>query len=167
MPPGTGCSPRKVDTYFDLYVAGVWNVFRVARLLLISLITRFTDHSEEHDSYVKYLRTANCIVEDIIASIPYHLTDNLQAFLLTISQNLKITDPGKFLGGLLLIHPLYIVSGLPFVSEQIRKYMRTCLAWIGSEMGFGQATLLSNVSGIRSSTEPSQRLTLEDLDSWC
>lgn len=32
-----GYWPGKVETYFDLYVAGVWNIFRTARLLLIAL----------------------------------------------------------------------------------------------------------------------------------
>jgi hypothetical protein len=144
-PPGAGCWPGKVDTYFDLYVAGVWNVFRVARLLIVALIIKLSEASEENEDCSEYIRTVNCIVDDVISSVPYHLTDNLQVFLGTSSLNKEIMDSGKFLGGLLLIHPLYIVSELPFVSGDMRDYMRTCLAWIGSEMGFGQATLLSNV----------------------
>jgi len=35
---GVGYWPGRVDTYFDLYVAGVWNTSRTARFLLINLI---------------------------------------------------------------------------------------------------------------------------------
>ncbi|KAE9380961.1 hypothetical protein N431DRAFT_323148 [Stipitochalara longipes BDJ] len=148
LPPGAGYWPGKVDTYFDLYVSGVWNVYRIARLLLIALIIKLSNASGENDACVEYIHTANCIVEDVVASIPYHLADNLQVFLSSIPPNNGFMDPGKFLGGLLLIHPLYIASELPFISEQIRSYMRTCLAWIGSDMGFGQATLLSKTPNV-------------------
>lgn len=81
----------------------------------------------------------------MIASIPYHLTDSLQAFLCQLSSNTGIADPGKFVGGLLLMHPLYIASEMPFVPELMRVYLRGSLAWIGTNMGFRQATLLANV----------------------
>ncbi len=139
---------EKVDTYFDLYVAGVWNVFRVARLLIVALIIKLSEASEENEDCSEYISTVNCIVEAIISSVPYHLTGNLHVFLGTSSLNKEIIDSGSLLGGLLLIHPLSIVSELPFISRDMRDHMRTCLAWIGSEMGFGQATLLSNVREI-------------------
>ena len=140
-----GYWPGKVDTYFDLYVAAVWNVFRAARLLLNALIIKVSDALGENDTCAEHIRTANDIVENMIASIPYHLTDNLQVFLSQLSKKSEITDPGKYLGGLLLMHPLYVASEMPFVHARMRDYTRKCLAWIGSNMGFGQATLLANV----------------------
>lgn len=142
-----GFWPGKVDTYFDLYVAGVWNIFRAARLLLLTLITKL---SAQNDDCSNLIKTACCVTEDILASIPYHIIENLPDFLcqtVRMPANTSVLDPGKYLGGLLLIHPLYVVSEqkeiLPF---QMRNYVRTCLSWIGSNMGFGQATLFANVS---------------------
>ncbi|KAM0477526.1 hypothetical protein ACHAPX_005839 [Trichoderma viride] len=46
-----GFWPGRVDTYFDLYVAGVWNIFRAARLLFISLIMKLS-YSWGHGRFV-------------------------------------------------------------------------------------------------------------------
>lgn len=140
-----GCWPGKVDAYFDLFVAGVWNVFRAARLLLLALIIRLSDAIQDKDSRTDHVHTANGIAKDIIASIPYHLADNLQIFLNAVPTETEITNPGRSLGGLLLIHPLYVTSQIPFLPENMREYMRRCLIWIGSNMGLGQADLLAKV----------------------
>ena len=129
--------PGKVDTYFDLYVAGVWNIFRAARLLLIALIIKVSDSCDEY-----YIHTAKNMAKDILASIPYHLTDNLQVFL---NEGREITKRGRSLGGLLLMHPLYIASEMPFLPEEIRANIRRCLLWIGENMGVGQAVMLARV----------------------
>ena len=144
-----GYSPGRVDTYFDLYVAGVWNIFRAARLLLIALIINLLNILENNDSCADHIHTAKHIFEDMVASVPYHLADNLQAFLCELTTSTEITQPGRSLGGLVLIHPLYVASSMPFLPEQMREYLRRCLTWIGSHMGFGQATLLAKVRDIR------------------
>ena len=140
-----GYWPGKVDTYFDLYVAGVWNIFRSARLLLIALIMKHSDMVRNSENYIKYTRKANTIVKEMIASIPFHLADNLQVFRSQLSEDTRVIEPGKYLGGLLLIHPLYVASEMSFVPETMREYLRRCLEWIGLNMGFGQATLLASV----------------------
>lgn len=142
--------PVNVDTYFDLYVAGVWNIFRVARLILLSLIIKLSAILGKKENCIEFISAGNCILEDMLASIPYHLINNLPAFVSLLSNETEITEPGRYLGGLLLMHPLYVVSEIPFVPEPARDYMRKCLAWIGSNMGIGQATLLANVSELRS-----------------
>lgn len=140
-----GFWPGRVDTYFDLYVAGVWNIFRAARLLLISLIIKLSAILGDTDDLSWHIHRARSIAQDIASSIPYHLTDDLYAFLNEFGTSMEIRDPGRFLGGLLLIHPLYVASHTPILSEEIRKYMHRCLEWIGSNMGLGQASLLAKV----------------------
>jgi hypothetical protein len=135
----------KVDTYLDLYVASVWNIFRAARLLLIAIIIKLSGTLESDESSVDYLYIADRIAEDIVASVPYHLVDNLPSFLSKLAVSTEITDPGRSLGGLLLMHPLYIASKILFLSRDTREYMRRCLIWIGSNMGLSQATLLAKV----------------------
>lgn len=140
-----GFWPGNVDTYFDLYVAGVWNIFRAARLLLIALIIKLSDTPGGNGSCADYIHAANCIVEDMVASVPYHLTDNLPDFLSELKTSTEIRDPGRFLGGLLLMHPLYVASKMPFLSKQMLEYIKACLLWVGSHMGIGQASLLAKV----------------------
>jgi hypothetical protein len=139
----------KVHTYLDLYVASAWNIFRAARLLLLTLIIKLSGTLGSDESYVDHLHTTNRIVEDIVASVPYHLVDNLPGFLSKLAASTEITDPGRPLGGLLLMHPLYVASKTPFLSRNIREYMRKCLKWIGSNMGLAQATLLAMVREAR------------------
>jgi hypothetical protein len=144
-----GYWPGKVDTYFDLYVAGVWNIFRAARLLLVALIIKLSDSLGDNESCIDHIHAANRIVKDMVASVPYHLADNLQVFLSELATSTEITKPGRLLGGLLLMHPLYVASKMPFLPEKMQEYMRRCLTWIGSNMGFGQATLLAKVREVR------------------
>ena len=141
-----GYWPGKVDTYFDLYVAGVWNIFRAARLLLFALIIELAKNVGDVETHHDHIHIANSTVEDIAASIPYHLADNLQVFMSEVTKNVGISEPGKLLGGLLLMHPLYVASSMPFLCQNMREYLRQCLLWIGSNMGLGQATLLATVS---------------------
>lgn len=142
-----GYWPGRVDTYFDLSIAGVWNISRTAQLLLLSMLVTLSYELNDGRASDVYTEAANRLVGDIIASIPYHLTDNLHAFLDDRRLNLGvIKERGKTLGGLLLIHPLYIASRVPFLPEDTRQYLKRCLLWIGSNMGVGQATLLAHVS---------------------
>ncbi|PVH86156.1 hypothetical protein DL98DRAFT_510819 [Cadophora sp. DSE1049] len=135
-----GYWPGTIDTYFDLYVAGVWNIFRTARLLLLNILLSTPD---KYGNLAQFVKTANHIVEDIFASIPYHLADNLPVFVDGIGRKETI-DPGRTLGGLLLMYPLYAVSTLTFLCDKTREYTRACLQWIGEEMGIGQAGLMAN-----------------------
>lgn len=153
---GVGYWPGRVDAYFDLYVAGVWNTSRTARLLLISLILKLSkllndnqDHSREHED-------ALILVEDILASIPYHLAEDLQTFLRDMGKN-TIMNPGRPVGGLLLMHPIYVASTLLIVPQQMREYMRECLVWIGTHMGIGQASVFAKVGAFVSSAGPLSR----------
>jgi hypothetical protein len=54
---------------------------------------------------------------------------------------------GRPVGGLLLMYTLYVLLTLPIVEPKLKVYIRDCLAWIGTHMGIGQATILSKVKG--------------------
>lgn len=142
--PRVGYWPGSVHTYFDLYVAGVWNIFRAARLSLLALIVKLSEARGESSSH--HVRVTTCVVDDIIASVPYHLTESLPAFVRQLESGTDIRVPGRFVGGLLLMHPLYVASQMQFLPADMRQYLRACLLWIGSNMGIGQATVLANVS---------------------
>jgi hypothetical protein len=150
-----GYWPGRVDTYYDLYVASVWNITRIARLVLCDLSIRLSsnipnnrvDHSREHEETQR-------LVTDILASIPYHLFANLQAFLQGAGKGAtKISNPGKPVGGLLLMNSLEVASRLAIVPPCVRDYMRDCLDWIGVNMGIGQASLMARTAATRARTQ--------------
>ena len=141
---GVGTWPGNIDTYFDFYVAGAWNGFRIARLLLVDLIIELSDPV----SAAEYVVTGQRTAQDLAASVPYHLAESLPEYLRSAKQGQEISkaQSGKVLGGLILMHPLYIASRMRYLSPHLQEYFRVCLEWIGDHMGIGQATLLSRVS---------------------
>ena len=147
-----GCWLGKVDMYFDLYVAGVWNTARMARILLLDLILKLSNalngnHNCSHEHQDSLRGVALRLVEDTISSIPFSLAEDLHIFLQDREKDSTRARmrPGIPVGGLLLMHPIYIVSRLSIVPENIREYMRDCLDWIGTNMGIGQASVFAKV----------------------
>lgn len=135
--------PGRVDTYESLYTAGIWNAARTAQLLLITLIAKLSDEIPDTSAVVATMHEANSIIKDMMASIPYHFTHDLYAFI--DSAEIDVTEPGRTLGGLLIMHPLYVAAQVPWVSECSKDYLRRCLAWIANNMGIAQADKLAQV----------------------
>ncbi|KAF2228418.1 hypothetical protein EV356DRAFT_538131 [Viridothelium virens] len=144
-----GLWPGQIDAYFDLYVAAVWNTFRAVRLQLIALTLDLSKAvNDDQDDTCEQL-DAHRLLQDMISSIPYHLTEDLHGFLRAVEKNTVVMHAGRDVGGLLLMHPLYIVSKLLIVPPQMRDYMRSCLTWIGESMGIGQASLFAKDTEFR------------------
>ena len=155
--PGVGYWPGRVDSYFDLYVAGVWNTSRIARVLLINVILKLSRILNDKQNHTREHQDALQLVEDIVSSIPFHLAEDLPSFLHRLEQfevgkaemgkesAAAILSPGRPVGGLLLMHPLYVASKLSIVPQQMREYMKDCLEWIAKHMGIGQASLFARV----------------------
>lgn len=154
------CSGR-IDSYFDCkcslaycwaicltttdYVAAVWNTYRKSRLLILEIIVRCKSILIDVPNAQDDLTTALILVEDIIASIPYQLSTDRLSLDSKSNGDMPTILPGKSIGGLLLLHPLWVITATSIVPLEIRARMRECLAWIGLTMGIGQATLLSQV----------------------
>ena len=121
--------PTRVDVYYDLSAAGVWNTYRAVRCTLISL-TMSLSKSIGGSELLRYPRPeADRLFDDFSASIPFHLTEDLPSYLKDGGEQSVLQDLGKSLGGLLLMHPLYVLSQLDIVQPQTRQRMRDCLAW--------------------------------------
>lgn len=135
----------KIDTYLDLSIAGVWNTYRTARLVLLNIIAEVSSFTEEKPDLSQQQQEALKVVEGIFASIPYQLTDDLPLYLSDIGKDTELTSPGRLVGGLLLMYPLHIASNLSIVPSPMQEYARSCLEWIGVHMGNGQASLLAKV----------------------
>jgi len=137
----------RVDAYLDLYVAAVWNMYRKARLMILSVIIRCSKRLEEKNSCHAEKGEVEELTNDMAAAFPFHLSQNLATFIKQAESGLELTiAPGRSIGGLLLMHPLFVTSNLSVVPPQLQARMRECLAWIGTHMGIGQATLLSSTS---------------------
>ena len=145
--PSVGYWPGKAEAYFDPYVAGVWNTSRTARLLLISLILKLSSVMNDTASNTYPHKEALVLVEDIIASIPYHLAGDLLSFL-NESKRGKPLEPGRPVGGLLLMHPIYVASTLLIVPQGMQEYLKDCLSWIAINMGIGQASVFAKVDSL-------------------
>jgi len=89
------------------------------------------------------------LTQSIVSSIPYLLSADLHEFIKN-SQAKSPLVPGRAIGGLLMIHGLFLLLTLPIVDMKMKAYLRDCLVWIGDNMGIGQAHILSNVSRQRS-----------------
>lgn len=137
---------QTADSYYDLYVAAVWNTYRKCHMLMLDL---------EHNAVLRLLNTsiplptantclAQCqqdaeeLAESIISSIPFHL----QPFAATGRS--ERTHSYRPVGGLLLIHPLLVISRCSILDTRLRKQARDILRWIGSNMGIGEAIVLSH-----------------------
>ncbi|KEF61035.1 uncharacterized protein A1O9_02599 [Exophiala aquamarina CBS 119918] len=128
-----------------VYVAAAWNVYRKTRLMLLDIMLRCLSRLQEKDAYGQKRAEATTLANDIMASIPFHVADNVESIADQGSVKAVKVDPGKAVGGLLLIHPLFVAANLSIVPPHLQIQMRECLAWIGENLGIGQATVFSKV----------------------
>ena len=124
--------------YLDLYVAAAWNTYRKSHLLKLELLVRCTERLGESSAEAR--SQAERLAEDIVGSAAFHLISNLYGHL----EHSEVAFINKTAGGLLLMHPLWVVLRCrSAVSQELRTHARSLLAWIGEFMGIGQAKQLS------------------------
>ncbi len=133
------------NTYCSIWIAGVWNNYRCARILanelLRHLVSRALRESEmqeppelqaenERVPYDKILAAANSSIKtlsnDICCSVPFFFTTTTQG-------------APRALAGNLLLWPLYLAAQTTVVTEDMRKWAADRLAYIGETMGIRQA----------------------------
>ncbi|KAL7928952.1 hypothetical protein V8C35DRAFT_316916 [Trichoderma chlorosporum] len=150
--PDVGYWPAPILCYYDCYVASLWNNYRKACLLVLSVIIqchhRINGHSSDQIFEASIQKDVKKLTENIVSSIPFLLTADLQEFAVKSTQGSPPIVPGRPVGGLLTMHALFILSTLSIVEEKLQIYMRSCLAWIGTNMGIGQATVLSKYTAM-------------------
>ncbi|TVY37370.1 hypothetical protein LSUB1_G003964 [Lachnellula subtilissima] len=134
------------------YVASIWNSYRKACLLVLDIILnchrRINNCSRSVQSEDLIHKEIAQHTEGIISSIPYLLAADLQSFIQNATAGSPALVPGRPVGGLLSMQAFYILSTLPTADAKLKVYMRDCLAWIGTRMGIGQATILSKCTTI-------------------
>ncbi|KAL4993637.1 hypothetical protein BDV10DRAFT_199430 [Aspergillus recurvatus] len=142
--------PGPVHSYFDLYVAAVMNTYRKTYLMLLDVLIRLLPRTiSTTDTGSRSKDKAGALVDDILASIPYHLANDISPEGTTSpdsnGRHARAPEPGvgRAVGGLLLLHPFYVLSSCSIVPPPVQFYVRKRLAWIGKHMGIGQATIMS------------------------
>ena len=149
--------PSQIHRYPNIYAARVWNLYRVYRLIIQSILLRTA--SSVYLSLTDYYRHRTerineGMVDDVCASVPFllgynvselkHSTNNLQDenFLWPQSSMNKISSFGHT-GKFSLIWPLYLACSVLSVPETQRRWMRAQLRWI-AETGEAQAHFVQN-----------------------
>lgn len=147
----SGFIPNQAHRYPDFYTARVWNLYRVSRLIIQSIMFRISSCMDLHlrDHYQDRTDKINRImVEDVCASVPfllgYDFSEPKRSIGSLHNQNLwpqtsmsKVRSSGHT-GKFSLIWPLYIACSVPSIPETQRRWMRAQLRWI-AETGEAQA----------------------------
>jgi hypothetical protein len=151
----------QVHRYSDIYTARVWNLYRVSRLILQSIILRTTSwlstklaFSQRNNDATRAERTSEDLVNGICASVPFLMGHDSSEMKLPVSEDFseqkalwpqtatENASTNAQTGRYSLIWPLYIASSVPSISDSSREWMRLQLRRIG-ESGEPLAKLLA------------------------
>jgi hypothetical protein len=117
--------------------------------MIIDVIVRGESKLNMRNSFHSRLSTAQDLLDDMMASSCFHLCADVPDLVRKAESGAPFClTPGKSLGGLLIMHPLFIVSSLSITKVQQRCNMREALRWIAERIGIGQAQSLLNVRPI-------------------
>ncbi|KAJ6082495.1 hypothetical protein N7499_007369 [Penicillium canescens] len=131
--------------YPDIWSPSVWNHYRCTHILVIELIisqvNKISKNSpvplfEDISSYCKTQRaTIRRLGLDICSSIPFHLgACNSEVLLET-----TIFPPESYLGGLMLLWPLFVAGLVESPAHPQRLWAIQCLQTIGNTWGLASA----------------------------
>lgn len=156
-------TPTRIHRYPDYYIARVWNLYRVSRLIVQSILLRAlrwlsapTETYAAGPEWIGIERSAMELVTDICASVPFLLGHDLSKMKLpatvdgmelgnirhTVSSKDGKKDDGAIRAGRYsLLWPLYVASSAPRIPEAQRAWMRLQLRFI-AEHGESQARCL-------------------------
>lgn len=150
--------PGRVDVYRDFYIASVWNMVRVSRLVLASVIVRCAawvcspvDYRTTPE-YATAARTCVDTITDIIASVPYHLGWHLKPERKHLQEKQLSgfacgeEDALKGLAGYFLTWPLGCIQSQDYTTDAQRSWIQGRLRYIADELGVKYAHILCQVS---------------------
>ncbi|PYH92967.1 hypothetical protein BO71DRAFT_356319 [Aspergillus ellipticus CBS 707.79] len=147
---------NRFHIYGNLTISSAWNNYRSARLVIHELIitaakslrnSSYTNSRIEQESLViQSERTCHQIVEDICASVPFHLGATAE----NVGCGGNAGAPTGA-GGITVVWPLLIAANSGFASPALRKWVMDCLDKIGHSLGINQALAVAQLlrDGIR------------------
>ncbi|GKU05580.1 hypothetical protein FLAG1_08471 [Fusarium langsethiae] len=133
-----------VEKYFDLYVGTAWNSWRSMYIVWLDQLYHVSNALGQHDLIPHYVSTVESLVAGLKASIPYHLSRNVQGYIKHVNAGVHDLQINHLSGGLLLFHHLYSIGRCTVVAASTRQYLANVLKWIGNEMGIGNAAVLAD-----------------------
>ena len=154
--------PGQMHQYPDFYAARVWNLYRVHRLIIQSILLRTSPLAQ--NSLADYIpddirisKINRAMADDICGSVPYLLgydlselkssgrlhTPYLQDEHFLWPQNSTKASVPERTGKFSLIWPLYVACSVSSVPETQRLWIRAQLKWI-AETGEAHAHLIMN-----------------------
>ncbi|KAG9232228.1 C6 zinc finger protein [Amylocarpus encephaloides] len=149
--------PSAIHGYADFYIARVWNMYRVSRLIIQSILYRAgsikVDGQYPEDTQIA--KTNRMLVNDICASVPfllgYDLTQLKRTPINTTQDDKSIWPQSstskvascKHTGRFSLVWPLYLACSEPSIPETQRLWMRAQLRWIAEHGAEKQTKLVS------------------------
>jgi hypothetical protein len=146
------------EVYSDLWVASMWNNYRVVRILIheniISITLKYGTSKQISalQSSVKILRD---MTNSVCRSVAFHLGfHNTTAQNNSDSVGLHMTDGGAIPGGYLLAWPLYL-------SGMLRTTPREQKLWMASRLDF-----IANTMGLRLAHSFAETLRMPDEKSF-
>ena len=180
--------PGPIHGYNDIWTARHWNVYRSYRILcqaiILNCLERLIPTSEiaSSDVYRRTAATLQKMVDDICASVPYHLGFPAPIYDLEIN-----TSPYNFqdwskddydpptdnffrtaryrhapaTGGYFLIWELFVAADVIVIPKTQRDWVVNRLRHIGAKYGLSQATVLAR-QGLRK-LENGRSLSLTDF----
>lgn len=135
--------------YPSLWVSSVWNQYRCARIIvseiLLSQLRKMSDASslrslsDEFQLQCHTLRAAiRRLAVDVCRSVPFHLYAHVE-------HSPNCPPPQSYLGGLMLLWPMFLAGVVERPSHALRRYSVQCLKMIGHTMGLDQALALMDI----------------------
>jgi len=162
--------PGPAHCYDDIWTARKWNIYRSYRILcqaiVLNCLERLIPPSQiaSTDEYRRAAAISQSMVDDICASVPFHLGFPAPMYDLddeASSENFKGYSrddhdlprtkgfrtarykDAQAVGGYYLIWELYVAANVTVIPETQRDWIVTRLRHIGSKYGLNQATVLA------------------------
>lgn len=144
------------DKYYEypsLWVCNTWNQYRSARIMvseiILSHIRKLSESSsirllsEEFRQHCKTIwDNTRRLAVDICRSVPYHLGVHLN------DSSPNIPPPESYMGGLMLLWPLFLAGIVENPNHALRRWVIQCLRTIGHSYGFDQALAIMDIVAV-------------------
>ncbi|PSR85470.1 hypothetical protein BD289DRAFT_482697 [Coniella lustricola] len=150
--------PGRVDAYGDFYIASVWNLARISRLVLACVVVRCAAWAcspvdyRTTPEYATATRTCVDMITDIIASVPYHLGWHLKPERKHLLEKQLSgfacgeEDSLKGLAGYFLTWPLGCIQAQDYTTDSQRQWIKGRLKYIADEMGVKYAHIICKLN---------------------
>lgn len=153
--------PGPVHGYPDIWVCGIWNDYRLARIFMLAIVLNCTNwlgspRSWTQSSAYTYATTnLRQMVDEICASVPFALghtlpnIDGVEVISMLNRKASKVTpdQASNVLGGYSLVWPLFVASNVPCAPENQRRWLRGRNAHIAKGYNFDQTEVMRLMGG--------------------